>query len=122
MAYWWSVEEVSLAGMPKPSLQGRIHGVFRNRPSSRARVVPPKEQTALPVLPRRLGRRPVRQAPPFCRPVETGLAHAVAAGMAGDALSIRRLFNKMFLEKAVAQVRHPVLVVQNEIHECLCDR
>jgi hypothetical protein len=26
-----SVEEVSLAGKPKPSLQGRIHGVFRNR-------------------------------------------------------------------------------------------
>jgi hypothetical protein len=25
------VEEVSLAGKPKPSLQGRIYGVFRNR-------------------------------------------------------------------------------------------
>ena len=30
--YGWPVEKVSLAGMPKPSLQGRIHGVFRNRP------------------------------------------------------------------------------------------
>ncbi len=39
MAYGWSVEEVSLAGMPKPSLQGRIHGVFRNRLPIGARVV-----------------------------------------------------------------------------------
>jgi len=26
-----SVQEASLAGMPKSSLQGRIHGIFRNR-------------------------------------------------------------------------------------------
>ena len=29
--YWVFVEEVSLAGMPKPSLQGCIDGVFCNK-------------------------------------------------------------------------------------------
>ena len=33
-----------MAGMPKPSLQGRIHGAFPNRPPMRARVVTKKER------------------------------------------------------------------------------
>ena len=37
--YGWSVEEVSLAGIPTSSLQGCIHGVFRNRLPIRVRVV-----------------------------------------------------------------------------------